>query len=72
MPTRKKKTWTDYLTWSNAGLLIVMPVVAWFAYAFLTKRMTETTAGAGAILWMGVGTQLAMMIREFKKKPDAE
>jgi hypothetical protein len=72
MPTRKKKTWTDYLTWSNAGLLIVMPILAWFAFGLLTGKMKSETAAAGMITWSGVGTGLALMIQQFKKKPDAE
>ena len=72
MTTRKKKTWIDYLTWSNAALFLIMPILAWFAFGLLTGKMKSETAAAGMITWTGVGTGLAMMIREFKKKTDEE
>lgn len=72
MPARKQKWFEKYLTWSNSGLLIVMPILAWFAFALLTGKMKSETAAAGMITWTGVGTGLALMIQQFKKKPDAE
>jgi hypothetical protein len=72
MAVRKKKTWTDYLTWSNAGLFLIMPILFYFAFGLLTGRMKSETAAAGIITWSGVGTGLALMIQQFKKKPDAE
>jgi hypothetical protein len=34
--------------------------------------MKSETAAAGMITWSGVGTGLALMIQQFKKKPDGE
>ena len=72
MATRKRKTFIQYLTWSNAALFLIMPILFYFAFGLLTGRMKSETAAAGMITWTGVGTGLAMMVREFKKKPDAE
>ena len=71
MPARKK--WFEkYLTWSNAGLFLIMPILFYFAFGLLTGRIQSETAAAGIITWSGVGTGLALMIQQFKKKPDAE
>jgi hypothetical protein len=72
MPPRKQKWYDKYLTWSNAGLFLIMPILFYFAFGLLTGRMKSETAAAGIITWSGVGTGLALMIQQFKKKPDAE
>lgn len=77
MPARKKQNliWSNvkpYFTWANLGLFIVMPVVITFIFGVLTGRIKSETGAAGVIAWSLVGTQLANMIRSFKKKPDAE
>jgi hypothetical protein len=68
----RKKWYDKYLTWSNAGLFLIMPILFYFAFGLLTGRMKSETAAAGIITWSGVGTGLALMIQQFKKKPDAE
>jgi hypothetical protein len=68
----RKKWFEKYLTWSNAGLFLIMPILFYFAFGLLTGRMKSETAAAGIITWSGVGTGLALMIQQFKKKPDAE
>jgi hypothetical protein len=68
----RKKWFEKYLTWSNAGLFLIMPILFYFGFGLLTGRIKSETAAAGMITWSGVGTGLALMIQQFKKKPDAE
>lgn len=72
MPARKQKWFEKYLTWSNAALFLVMPIIGTLAFGFLTGRIKSETATAGITSWTLVGTGLALMIQQFKKKPDAD
>ncbi len=68
----RKKWFEKYLTWSNAALFLIMPILGMYAIGLLTGKIKSETAAAGMITWSGVGTGLALMIQQFKKKPDAE